>query len=60
MPVARSYAVRHAPLRLHADMEAYDVFAQAATTNALKVVLSAQPVEADGPTVAMPAEAVVS
>ena len=45
---------------LDETMEAYDVFGQAATTNALKVVLSAQPVEADGPKVAVPAEAVVS
>ena len=45
---------------LDETMKAYDVFGQAATTNALKVVLSAQPVEADGPKVAVPAEAVVS
>jgi alcohol dehydrogenase len=45
---------------LEETMEAYDVFGQAATTNALKVVLSAQPVEADGPKVAVPEEAVVS
>jgi alcohol dehydrogenase len=45
---------------LDETMEAYDVFGQAATTNALKVVLSAQPVEAGGPKVALPAEALVS
>ena len=38
-------------------MEAYDVFADAATTNALKVVLSALPVEAPAATAETPAVA---
>jgi alcohol dehydrogenase len=41
-------------------MEAYDVFGDAATTNALKVVLSAQPVELEGDEAAVPAGAVSS
>jgi alcohol dehydrogenase len=45
---------------LDATMEAYDVFGDAATTNALKVVLSAQPVEPEGPKAAVPAAAVRS
>jgi alcohol dehydrogenase len=43
---------------LDATMEAYDVFGDAATTNALKVVLSAQPVELEGDKAAVPAGAV--
>jgi alcohol dehydrogenase len=45
---------------LDETMEAYDVFADAATTNALKVVLSAQPVEPHRPKAAVAAEAVSS
>jgi alcohol dehydrogenase len=41
-------------------MDAYDVFGDAATTNALKVVLSAQPVELEGDEAAVPAGAVSS
>jgi alcohol dehydrogenase len=45
---------------LDATMEAYDVFGDAATTNALKVVLSAEPVEAELPKDAVHAGAVAS
>jgi alcohol dehydrogenase len=41
-------------------MEAYDVFGDAATTNALKVVLSAQPVESEHPKAAVASGAVRS
>jgi alcohol dehydrogenase len=45
---------------LDETMEAYDVFGDAANTNALKVVLSAQPVELDAPKAAVPAGAIRS
>jgi alcohol dehydrogenase len=41
-------------------MDAYDVFGDAATTNALKVVLSAQPVELERPKATVPSAAVRS
>ena len=43
--------------QLEETMEAYDVFADAATTQALKVVLSGLPVEALQPTTETPAVA---
>jgi alcohol dehydrogenase len=41
-------------------MKAYDVFSDAAATNALKVVLSAQPVELETPKAALPVGALRS
>ena len=52
----RPDAVRDAPVPARGTMEAYDVFADAAKTQALKVVLSGLPVEPVRPTAETPAD----